>query len=786
MNTFIYWIGRIQFAFKAIMHRRYALIAVGSALILFGAAVASAWTGPTQAFPNANTAAPVNVGTVDQVKNAGLSVNKFIVFGNTRLGGIAGSNAYLNFGGTSGPSGYGIWDNAGTMEYKNSGGAWTAFGASSLTGPYLPTYATWGSAGAGSGGAAIYNDNSTFNSLMIVGNTSSGLDGGLRQVHLWDDVTVNHNLTVDGTSTAARYCIGSSCITAWTTSQWVNGTGGAIYYSGGNVGVGTVTPLRSLDVYSSGNGFAAVFDGNNGGAAAVAIGGRGGNGQIQAETDDTLTATTNLLLQPNGGYVGINTLTPQAPLEIGNNVGTAGTANQLQLYNSGSSIYGLGISSGSLNIVSAGVTAFYNAGTQTLSINGAGVTASASVTSPQFCIGTSCITSWPSGGSGSLGGTGTANYIPRWTGASTLANSTITDNGTSATATGNFFANQNLYVPNNNIIVQSSLNLNGNQLWTNSGTLYLNYANAGGAVAVGNSSNADQPAKENDLYLNGRLGTDGLSPTSGLPSGWWGGVHTKDIYSEGTIGAGTGGNVNAYMSSSGTINLGNNLTLTGNEAYTTVGSLYLQYHAPANAGVVVGNGTNEQDVTISDGNLNVSANIGAHGKSATAGYPSGWSGGVHTFDLYAEGTIGAGPSGGPPNAWMRSDGTGYFSGTVNAGAFLYNSDERLKKDIEPLTGNLNKVLAMQPVSYNWINPALPQTEQIGFIAQQMQKIEPELVYTNASTTLEAIDYARIAPLLVGAIQELNQKITDQQGQINTQQAEIDELKADISKLESKQ
>lgn len=42
---------------------------------------------------------------------------------------INGSDRYLNWNTISGETGYGIRDNAGTMQFKNSGGAWTSFGA---------------------------------------------------------------------------------------------------------------------------------------------------------------------------------------------------------------------------------------------------------------------------------------------------------------------------------------------------------------------------------------------------------------------------------------------------------------------------------------------------------------------------------------------------------------------------------------------------------------------------------------------------------------------------------
>ena len=137
------------------------------------------------------------------------------------------------------------------------------------------------------------------------------------------------------------------------------------------------------------------------------------------------------------------------------------------------------------------------------------------------------------------------------------------------------------------------------------------------------------------------------------------------------------------------------------------------------------------------------------------------------------------------NAWADlsiNPGGNTILNDAYANAFLYNSDERLKKDIAPLTSNLSKVLQIQPVSYLWKDPSRGAGLQIGFIAQQVQSIVPELVHSDASTTLESIDYTRLTPLLVGSVQELNQKIQDQQSQIDAQQKEIDDLKAEISSM----
>lgn len=121
----------------------------------------------------------------------------------------------------------------------------------------------------------------------------------------------------------------------------------------------------------------------------------------------------------------------------------------------------------------------------------------------------------------------------------------------------------------------------------------------------------------------------------------------------------------------------------------------------------------------------------------------------------------------------------YTNGNIGANAFLYNSDARLKKDILPLTGNLDKVLAIKPVSYLWKDSSRGTGTQIGFIAQNVQTVAPQLVHTEASTTMLSVDYARMTPLLTGAIQEQEQTIRDLKAQVNKQQQEIDALEAKL-------
>ena len=92
-------------------------------------AIAFAWTAPPSSAPGSNVSAPINVGSISQSKNGVLGVNGLGVFGNE----LISAGNYLNFGLTSGSSGYGIRDNAGTLEFKNQSGTGTAWASLNAT-----------------------------------------------------------------------------------------------------------------------------------------------------------------------------------------------------------------------------------------------------------------------------------------------------------------------------------------------------------------------------------------------------------------------------------------------------------------------------------------------------------------------------------------------------------------------------------------------------------------------------------------------------------------------------
>jgi len=95
-----------------------------------------------------------------------------------------------------------------------------------------------------------------------------------------------------------------------------------------------------------------------------------------------------------------------------------------------------------------------------------------------------------------------------------------------------------------------------------------------------------------------------------------------------------------------------------------------------------------------------------------------------------------------------------------------SSDERLKDNIAPISGCLDKVLSLDAIEFDWNDKQETYTgHDIGLIAQQVQKIAPEIV-TERSDGYLAMKYEKIVPLLVGAIQEQDVLLDDLESQVN--------------------
>jgi hypothetical protein len=108
--------------------------------------------------------------------------------------------------------------------------------------------------------------------------------------------------------------------------------------------------------------------------------------------------------------------------------------------------------------------------------------------------------------------------------------------------------------------------------------------------------------------------------------------------------------------------------------------------------------------------------------------------------------------------------------TVSGDVVAYGSpsDKRLKENIKPIESALNKVSKLQGVTFDWkdkkqdkayYDPDQDWKHDIGFIAQDVQKVVPELVRENEDGML-SMRHQGIAPILLEAIKELKAEIEE--------------------------
>ncbi|MBK8495690.1 MAG: tail fiber domain-containing protein [Chitinophagaceae bacterium] len=111
-------------------------------------------------------------------------------------------------------------------------------------------------------------------------------------------------------------------------------------------------------------------------------------------------------------------------------------------------------------------------------------------------------------------------------------------------------------------------------------------------------------------------------------------------------------------------------------------------------------------------------------------------------------------------------------GNILASGTITPSDLRYKKNIQELNSPLSKLKQVRGVTYQYKTDEFPKmgftdAVQIGFIAQEVEKVFPELVVTGKNG-YKGIDYSKITPVLLEAIKD--------------QQKQIDELNRKLEKL----
>jgi hypothetical protein len=117
-----------------------------------------------------------------------------------------------------------------------------------------------------------------------------------------------------------------ACLPGRLAAQWTTGSGGTIYYNGGNIGIGIATPAQKLDVESGTTSDALIRVGSNNSNVELGAG-NGTYGYLNGRSWDLAIQTggvNRLYIPVATGYVGIGTSTPTAALSVVNPGSTGG------------------------------------------------------------------------------------------------------------------------------------------------------------------------------------------------------------------------------------------------------------------------------------------------------------------------------------------------------------------------------------------------------------------------------------------------------------------------------
>ena len=119
----------------------------------------------------------------------------------------------------------------------------------------------------------------------------------------------------------------------------------------------------------------------------------------------------------------------------------------------------------------------------------------------------------------------------------------------------------------------------------------------------------------------------------------------------------------------------------------------------------------------------------------------------HNFYMDSTGKIGIGNL--APTEKLEVTGN-IKAGTMYAAEYLYTSDARLKKNIRTFEKSLDILELLRGVRFDWKDSNKPA---VGFIAQEVESVVPELVNTHPVTGQKSVQYGNITAILVEALKQ---------------------------------
>lgn len=234
--------------------------------------------------------------------------------------------------------------------------------------------------------------------------------------------------------------------------------------------------------------------------------------------------------------------------------------------------------------------------------------------------------------------------------------------------------------------------------------------------------------------------------------GVWGNCDSSyGVY--GTTGSGTG----VYGSSSGSGTAGYFSSFSGHSLVTGSGKVGIGISTPnnlldVNGRVRIRHNTNSSGIWMSNSTNGLSDADGAF-----YGMKTDTEAGIYIGNLW--------------RFWVNNAGNGYLSGNL-----IQTSDKRLKKEFAPLSSSLVNISRLNGYHYKWIEESRNKELQTGLIAQEVQKIFPELVQTNDKGFL-SVNYIGLIPHLIEAMKELRKENTALKDKNQSLESRLDKIEA---------
>jgi hypothetical protein len=306
---------------------------------------------------------------------------------------------------------------------------------------------------------------------------------------------------------------------------------------------------------------------------------------------------------------------------------------------------------------------------------------------------------------------------------------------------------------------------------TSSGTVMIGSVTGNNMALDWNVIQARNNGVAAPLWLNYYGGPTYIGPSSSL-----------QIAADGTVGIKGGSNSSYALNVHATSALGGIFVTDPVD-----GNVLRSVKSGLNAGIYVEKTNNSSLIAAIYGNSSAGSGAGVEGASANGDGVYGYSANGYGVEAYANNDNGLYATTNNNASYYA----GFFVGDVYTNGNYFGSDEKLKQNIQDFTSAMNIINQLHPKQYqfrqdgNYKLMNLPQGQHYGLIAQDVEKVLPNLVKDSKFETprkpvtsendvqksetidFKALNYTELIPVLIKAIQEQQQQIDELNQKVET-------------------